>query len=84
VFCPDSGWVDFDPANAQMPATEHAIPARWRDFAGISPLRGLISNDSEYEQEIAVTVIPESKRTLFDTPTSGANLVQNAKIIDIS
>ena len=79
VFCPGSGWIDFDPTNAQMPAAEHVTLAWGRDFADISPLRGVILGGGEHKLEIAVTMIPESERTLFDTPASSANPVKNAK-----
>jgi transglutaminase-like putative cysteine protease len=42
VFCPVSGWVDFDPTNNVQPALEHITLAWGRDFSDVSPLRGVI------------------------------------------
>lgn len=61
VCCPGHGWVDFDPTNAVIPALEHITIGWGRDFADISPLRGVILGGGGHEPEIAVTVVPESE-----------------------
>lgn len=65
VFCPGQGWVDFDPTNAQMPATEHVTLGWGRDFADVSPLRGVILGSGKHEMEIAVTMAPETDYHIF-------------------
>ncbi len=63
VYCPRSGWVDFDPTNAVCPDREHITIGWGRDFGDVSPLRGVILGGGEHEPEIAVTVVPEDEFT---------------------
>ncbi len=58
VFCPEQGWVDFDPTNNIRPALEHIILAWGRDFADVSPLRGVILGGGSHDPEVQVTVLP--------------------------
>jgi len=60
VYSPGStdNWVDFDPTNNLLPDTEHITVAFGRDFADISPLRGIILGGGGTEPEVAVTVVP--------------------------
>ena len=63
VYCPQLGWIDFDPTNAVLPARDHITIGWGRDFSDISPLRGVILGGGEHEPEIAVTVVPEDEFT---------------------
>lgn len=65
VYCPGAGWVDFDPTNAHIPTREHVTLAWGRDFADISPLRGVILGGGGHEPEIAVTMVPEAERAVL-------------------
>ena len=58
VFCPLSGWVDFDPTNNVQPALEHITLAWGRDFSDVSPLRGVILGGGSHDPEVRVTVMP--------------------------
>lgn len=58
VYCPRQGWVDFDPTNNVMPALEHITLAWGRDFADVSPLRGVILGGGSHDPEVQVTVLP--------------------------
>ncbi|MBX8491193.1 transglutaminase family protein [Pseudomonas cichorii] len=58
VFCPASGWVDFDPTNNIQPALEHISLAWGRDFSDVSPLRGVILGGGNHDPEVRVTVMP--------------------------
>lgn len=58
VFCPQHGWVDFDPTNNIRPALEHITLAWGRDFADVSPLRGVILGGGSHDPEVQVTVMP--------------------------
>ena len=58
VFCPVSGWVDFDPTNNVQPALEHITLAWGRDFSDVSPLRGVILGGGNHDPEVRVTVMP--------------------------
>jgi transglutaminase-like putative cysteine protease len=58
VYCPQHGWVDFDPTNNIRPALEHITLAWGRDFADVSPLRGVILGGGSHDPEVQVTVLP--------------------------
>ena len=58
VWCPRHGWVDFDPTNDLLPALEHVTLAWGRDFADVSPLRGVILGGGSHDPEVRVTVMP--------------------------
>ena len=58
VFCPRYGWVDFDPTNNIRPDLEHVTVAWGRDFADVSPLRGVILGGGSHDPEVHVTVMP--------------------------
>jgi transglutaminase-like putative cysteine protease len=66
VYSPGSEghWVDFDPTNNLLPDTEHITVAFGRDFADISPLRGIILGGGGAEPEVAVTVVPLDEEEL--------------------
>lgn len=60
VWCgADLGWVEFDPTNDLIVAEEHIVLAYGRDFADVSPLRGVILGGGAHAVEVAVTVTPE-------------------------
>ncbi|HQQ62492.1 MAG TPA: transglutaminase family protein, partial [Pseudomonadales bacterium] len=56
VFCPQHGWVDFDPTNNLLPGNEHITLAWGRDFSDVSPLRGVILGGGSHELDVKVTV----------------------------
>lgn len=58
VFCPEQGWVDFDPTNNLRPALEHITLGWGRDFSDVSPLRGVILGGGSHDPEVRVTVTP--------------------------
>ena len=57
----ESGWVDFDPTNNVMPDLQHITLGWGRDFADISPLRGVLLGGGSHDPEIEVTVVPEGE-----------------------
>lgn len=61
VYCPGSGWVDFDPTNNIQPRLEHITIGWGRDFSDVSPMRGVILGGGGHEPAIEVTVVPESE-----------------------
>ncbi|UVJ44514.1 transglutaminase family protein [Pseudomonas sp. LS1212] len=61
VYCPVSGWVDFDPTNNVQPALEHITLAWGRDFSDVSPLRGVILGGGSHDPEVSVTVMPRGE-----------------------
>jgi transglutaminase-like putative cysteine protease len=43
AFIPGTGWVDYDPTNECFAGDGHIVVARGRDFADVSPVKGLFS-----------------------------------------
>jgi transglutaminase-like putative cysteine protease len=60
VYCPDLGWVDFDPTNNLLPAEDHITVAYGRDYSDVSPLCGIITGGGKHEVTVAVDVAPIS------------------------
>jgi transglutaminase-like putative cysteine protease len=58
VYCPELGWVDFDPTNNLMPETDHLTLAYGRDFGDVSPIRGILTGGGEHDVKVEVTVSP--------------------------
>jgi transglutaminase-like putative cysteine protease len=56
IFCPGTGWVDFDPTNNVQPAEEHIIVAYGRDFGDVSPVAGILTGGGEHEVKVSVDV----------------------------
>lgn len=71
VFCPGVGWVDFDPTNGLLPNLEHVTLGWGRDFADVTPLRGVILGGGEHTLKIAVTMAPQSdfEKLFLNLPT---------------
>lgn len=42
VWTPLAGWVDFDPTNGHLPVNEHVTVAWGRDYADVTPVRGVV------------------------------------------
>jgi transglutaminase-like putative cysteine protease len=59
VFVPESGWVDFDPTNNQIPTTQHLVTAWGRDYSDVAPLKGVIFGGGAHTIEVAVDVEPQ-------------------------
>ncbi len=52
-----SDWVDLDPTNDCLPADRHLTVAIGRDFADVSPLRGMILGGGAATVRVAVDVV---------------------------
>ena len=56
------GWLDLDPTNDRWgwgsPGTDYVHVAVGRDFADVSPLRGVIQGGAQHTLDVAVTVQP--------------------------
>ncbi len=52
----DSGWIHFDPTNNLMPADQHITVAIGRDFADVTPLKGVIYGGNEHDLNVSVDV----------------------------
>lgn len=58
VWCPEAGWVDFDPTNNKMIADEHITLTIGRDFVDVSPLSGIILGGGQHFIDVSVDVMP--------------------------
>ena len=55
VYSPGDGWFEFDPTNNNMPAGQHITTAWGRDYADVTPLRGVVF-DGGGDQSLKVSV----------------------------
>ena len=58
VWCPEFGWVDFDPTNNIQTRAEHITLGWGRDYSDVSPTRGHIHGGGRQQLTVAVDVIP--------------------------
>jgi len=56
VYCPDVGWVDFDPTNNVLPGEEHITVAFGRDYSDVSPVSGVITGGGAHVVKVSVDV----------------------------
>ena len=56
VFHTGAGWLDFDPTNNQRPGERHITVAWGRDYADVTPLKGVAYGSGEHELKVAVDV----------------------------
>jgi len=57
VYCPGTGWVDFDPTNNIQPGEEHITVAYGRDFGDVSPVAGILTGGGQHAVKVAVDVV---------------------------
>ncbi|MAT85163.1 MAG: transglutaminase [Gammaproteobacteria bacterium] len=58
VWCPELGWVDFDPTNNLIPNLEHVTIGWGRDYGDVSPVSGFIFGGGKHEVAVGVDVVP--------------------------
>jgi transglutaminase-like putative cysteine protease len=58
VYVGDGRWIDFDPTNNQVPAEHHVTLGWGRDYADVSPVKGVIIGGGEQKIEVRVNVEP--------------------------
>jgi transglutaminase-like putative cysteine protease len=51
-------WTDLDPTNDRAPGDDYVTLAIGRDFADVSPIRGVIHGGAHHTLSVAVTVAP--------------------------
>jgi transglutaminase-like putative cysteine protease len=62
---PEDGWLDLDPTNVAVPATDHVRVAVGRDYGDVAPLRGVIRGGGRHTLAVGVT----TRR--LDAPAAG-------------
>lgn len=64
---PSQGWYHLDPTNARhgwgSPGTDYVALAQGRDFADVSPLRGVLRGGDHSPPQVSVTVWPDADGT---------------------
>jgi transglutaminase-like putative cysteine protease len=79
VFLPDvaartggHGWYDLDPTNCRdgwgSPGEDFIRLAVGRDYADISPMRGVLHGSGKHKLDVGVTVEPFEAASLADAP----------------
>ena len=58
VYLSNHGWIDFDPTNNLMPYDRHITLAWGRDFADVTPLKGVVLGGGQHALTVSVTVEP--------------------------
>lgn len=56
IYIPDHGWVEFDATNNLLVNDKHLRVAVGRDFADVTPLKGIVYSGSEQEMKVSVDV----------------------------
>ena len=56
IFCPGTGWLDFDPTNNLQPTEEHITVAFGRDFSDVSPVAGVVTGGGSHQVKVSVNV----------------------------
>lgn len=54
VYLPDIGWTDFDPTNNHKPTDRHITVAWGRDYADVTPLKGVVFGSGTHELTVSV------------------------------
>jgi len=57
-FCPEIGWIDYDPTNGKQANVEFITLGWGREFADVSPLRGVVLGAGTQNLEVGVSVLP--------------------------
>ena len=67
VFCPESGWIDFDPTNNLQPSEEHITLAYGRDYGDVSPVAGILTGGGKHTVRVAVDVSDATSASIKDS-----------------
>lgn len=63
VYCPNYGWIDFDPTNNCLVQNQHITVAWGRDFSDVSPMHGMVLGGGKQRLKVSVTVTPILSKT---------------------
>ena len=58
MFVPGTGWLSFDPTNDMIPRDGHVTLAWGRDYADVTPVKGIALGGGEQTVVVEVRVIP--------------------------
>ena len=57
VYIPGTGWLDFDPTNNTVPLDQHITLAWGRDYADVTPLKGIAFGGGQHTLSVSVDVL---------------------------
>jgi transglutaminase-like putative cysteine protease len=57
VYVPGTGWMDFDPTNNTVPLDQHITLAWGRDYADVTPLKGIAFGGGQHTLSVSVDVL---------------------------
>jgi transglutaminase-like putative cysteine protease len=57
VYIPNTGWLDFDPTNNTVPVDQHITLAWGRDYADVTPLKGIAFGGGQHTLSVSVDVL---------------------------
>lgn len=60
VYCPNQGWVDFDPTNGKFLTDEYILTSVGRDYSDVSPLKGILFGGGKHKLKVEVDVIRDT------------------------
>lgn len=69
VFVPGTGWLNYDPTNDMMPRDGHVTLAWGRDYADVTPVKGIALGGGAQTVQVEVRVVPVALPT--DEPGGG-------------
>jgi transglutaminase-like putative cysteine protease len=57
VYIPGIGWLDFDPTNNTVPLDQHITLGWGRDYADVTPLKGIAFGGGQHTLSVSVDVL---------------------------
>lgn len=60
AYCGAYGWIDVDPTNDVLVASDHITLAWGRDYADVCPIQGVFVGGGRHAMNVAVDVVPEN------------------------
>jgi transglutaminase-like putative cysteine protease len=58
AWCPELGWVEFDPTNNLVPSLDHVTVAWGRDYSDVCPIKGVFIGGGDHSMTVSVDVRP--------------------------
>jgi transglutaminase-like putative cysteine protease len=58
VWCGEAGWIDVDPTNNTLCATDHVTLAWGREYSDVCPIKGVFVGGGAHELSVSVDVLP--------------------------
>ena len=65
---PEHGWIDVDPTNALVVQDSHVVLGWGRDYADVSPVRGVLLGGGEHTLKVSVDLAPVEEALASDQP----------------